>query len=59
MDEDDDGPPMLIAADGGAGPEATLNVEMRDVKISKVPITIITGKTLLYALHDPGISVGA
>ncbi|KAK5119644.1 hypothetical protein LTR85_007473 [Meristemomyces frigidus] len=44
MDEDDDGPPMLVAADGTSDPtEACLNAEMEDVKLARVPITIITG----------------
>lgn len=43
MDEDDDAPPMLVAADGGNDSDAALNAEMEDVKVSKVPISIITG----------------
>ncbi|KAF2774484.1 cobW-domain-containing protein [Teratosphaeria nubilosa] len=45
MDEDDDAPPMLVTADGDQlDPyEATLSAEMEDAKISRVPITIITG----------------
>lgn len=44
MDEEDDAPPMLIAADGNPDPtETSLSAEMEDVKIAKVPITIITG----------------
>lgn len=47
MDVEDDGPPMLISADGDADPqEAALTVEMEDVKITKVPITIITGRCI-------------
>jgi hypothetical protein len=44
MDEEDEAPPMLVAADGSTDPtETALNAEMEDVKITKVPITIITG----------------
>lgn len=44
MDSEDDAPPMLIAADaGGNDSDAALNAEMEDVKINKVPISIITG----------------
>ncbi|KAK5167074.1 uncharacterized protein LTR77_007804 [Saxophila tyrrhenica] len=44
MENDDDGPPMLVAAGGSTDPaESDLMAEMEDVKIAKVPITIITG----------------
>ncbi|KAI7495776.1 cobW-domain-containing protein [Hortaea werneckii] len=43
MDEDDDAPPMLVAADGSDPAASTLNAEMEDVKIARVPISIITG----------------
>ena len=46
MDDDDDAPPMLVAADGASSPaEATLDGEMSDLKVTKVPITIITGRS--------------
>ena len=47
MDDDDDAPPMLVAADGTAPDdvEGRLSAEMTDVKITKVPITIITGSS--------------
>ena len=45
-EEDDDAPPMLVTADDTIDPmEATLSAEMQDVKIIKVPITIITGRS--------------
>ena len=46
MDEDDGGPPMLVdAADGNSDPaEARLSAEMNDVKVARVPITVITGR---------------
>ncbi|GAB1743002.1 hypothetical protein NU219Hw_g8699t1 [Hortaea werneckii] len=43
MDEDDDAPPMLVAADGSDQTANTLNADMEDVKIARVPISIITG----------------
>lgn len=45
MDDDDDAPPMLVAADGTAADEVEgrLSADMNDAKITKVPITIITG----------------
>ena len=51
MDEEDDTPPMLVAAEGSSDPaEATLSADMEDVKITKVPITIITGRCLTIIL---------
>lgn len=45
MDEDDDAPPLLVTANGSVdAEEATITADMADVKISKVPITIITGR---------------
>ena len=43
MDEEDDLPPMLVTADGSDPVEAGLTAGMEDVKVTKVPITIITG----------------
>ena len=43
MDNDEDGPPMLVAADGNENEAERPNAETDDVKITKVPITIITG----------------
>ena len=42
MDEDDDGPPMLVAVDGDPV-ETRLSAEMDNISLLKVPITIITG----------------
>jgi len=44
MDEEDDAPPLLVTAEDGDPVEASLNAEMEDVKIARVPITIITGR---------------
>ncbi|KAF2171659.1 hypothetical protein M409DRAFT_63289 [Zasmidium cellare ATCC 36951] len=43
MDDEEDAPPLLVAADGPDAQEATISAEMEDVKVTKVPITIITG----------------
>lgn len=45
MDFDDDGPPMLVAADQ---PNATedLSANVEDMNLTRVPITIITGMQL-------------
>lgn len=45
MDVDDDAPPMLVVS--GAQPDApeNLSAEMDDMSVTKVPITIITGKS--------------
>jgi len=43
MDEEDDLPPMLVTADGSDHVEAGLTAEMEDARVTKVPITIITG----------------
>ena len=43
-DDDDDAPPMLVAADTSGDPaEARESAKADDMKITKVPITIITG----------------
>lgn len=42
--DDDDAPPMLVDAEGkDVVEDAALSAEMDDVKLTKVPITIITG----------------
>ena len=42
--DDDDGPPMLVSADGNQDQvEESLNADMSDARVTKVPITIITG----------------
>lgn len=48
MDVDEDGPPMLVAADSGFGADAVganLSADTSDVTLAKVPISIITGRT--------------
>ena len=45
MEDDEDGPPLLVAGDGISDPvEPQLSAELEDVRVTKVPITIITGK---------------
>lgn len=54
MDEDDDAPPLLVAADAASAAdpdETTLSTKMEDVKLAKVPITIITG--MMLPCHEP------
>lgn len=47
--DDDDEPPMLVAADSTAGPaESSLSAGLQDVKVARVPITIITGMLLPF-----------
>ncbi|KAM3420010.1 hypothetical protein BST61_g3321 [Cercospora zeina] len=43
MEDDDELPPMLVNADGTTATDQALSAELEDVKIAKVPITIITG----------------
>lgn len=52
MDEDDDTPPMLVQAEGADrdASEATLSADMEDVKIARVPITIITGRCVFCVI---------
>ena len=45
MDFDDDGPPMLVAADQLNDTE-DLSAEVDDMNLTRVPITIITGMQL-------------
>ncbi|KAK3719303.1 hypothetical protein LTR37_004522 [Vermiconidia calcicola] len=58
VDDEDDAPPMLVAADGTSDPaEAVLNADLGSVKITKVPITIITarhGKKIAVILNEFG-----
>lgn len=44
MNDEDDGPPMLVSSENVDDVDASLNAEMEDVQIKKVPISIITGK---------------
>lgn len=46
--DDDELPPMLVTADGSTAAEEALSVELDQVKIVKVPITIITGRYVSY-----------
>lgn len=49
--DDDEEPPMLVDARDVEEPSvATLSTEMEDVQITKVPITIITGKAESFPL---------
>jgi hypothetical protein len=43
MDDDDDGPPMLVDSTGFDNEDANLNAETEHGKPTKVPISIITG----------------
>jgi hypothetical protein len=44
MNDEDDGPPILVSSDNvGDAADASLNAEKEDVQIKKVPISIITG----------------
>jgi hypothetical protein len=45
MDFDDDGPPMLVAADQSDGTD-NLSADVDDINLKRVPITIITGMQL-------------
>lgn len=49
MEEDDDLPPTLVNADGTTATDEALSAELDDVKIAKVPITIITGRLTLIS----------
>lgn len=51
MNDEDDGPPMLVSADGVDEADASLNAEMADVQMNKVPISIITGELSLIRLN--------
>jgi hypothetical protein len=45
MDFDDDGPPMLVAADQSDDTK-DLSADVDDINLKRVPITIITGMQL-------------
>lgn len=47
MDFDDDGPPMLVAADQPNDTE-DLSADVEDMNLTRVPITIITGTQLEF-----------
>lgn len=45
MDIDDE-PPMLVEAGGQTDAPENITADMEDLNVSRVPITIITGKSL-------------
>lgn len=53
MDLDDEEPPELIQADGDGGPLEAITSEVDDLQISKVPITIISGKSDIIGYIGP------
>jgi len=50
MSDDEDGPPMLVSRENVGDAEASLNAEMADAQIKKVPISIITGQSSFHLL---------
>lgn len=50
MSDDEDGPPMLVPSENVGDAEASLNAEMADAQIKKVPISIITGQLSFHLL---------
>lgn len=49
--DDDDAPPMLVDSEGKVDEaEASLNAEMEDVQVTKVPISIITGERIVFLI---------
>ena len=50
MDLDEEPPPLLVAADGTDAVDQNLSSELDDTKITKVPISIITGR-----MHSPSL----
>lgn len=56
MNDDDDGPPMLVSSENVDDAEASLNAEMADAQIKKVPISIITGE-LMSPFHCRSMSL--
>lgn len=57
MDEDDESPPMLVAANGTNGGDSTLEAGMEDVKIARVPITVITGVYFSLHVEEPRVAL--
>jgi hypothetical protein len=43
MNDEDDGPPMLVDTGNVDAADSSLNAETEDAQIKKVPISIITG----------------
>lgn len=55
FDDDDDAPPLLVAAgEADAVPEG-LDAQMEDLNLVKVPITIVTGECLSVAISCPAL----
>jgi hypothetical protein len=50
MNDEDDGPPMLVSSENVNDEDASLSAEMADAQIKKVPISIITGE---FISHSP------
>lgn len=49
MSDDEDGPPMLVSSENVDDADASLNAEMADAQIKKVPISIITGELVYHS----------
>jgi len=49
MSDDEDGPPMLVSSENVDDADASLNAEMADAQIKKVPISIITGELICHS----------
>jgi len=47
MEDLDDPPALVVGARGSASTLPTIEVEMTGVAVGKVPITIVTGKSML------------
>ena len=45
--DDEDAPPLLVASGDDSAAPGSLDAEMEDLKIVKVPITIVTGRMSL------------
>jgi hypothetical protein len=58
MNDDDDGPPMLVSSENVDDADASLNAEMADAQIQKVPISIITGESISHSICDVVTATG-
>lgn len=57
MDTDEEEPPMLVSANGDTNPvQESLASEMADVKLAKVPISIITGRTSISPINHSSVA---
>lgn len=56
MEFDDDDPPDLVEVEGADGPFKTIEAEVNDLQVAKVPITIITGRLTRIWCHMPRCS---